>query len=106
MSTEAMSVQDRLALLSVLPDKGNITTLRIVRVLRESLSFSEAEHATLELEMLPDTVRWNPEKENAAKEIELGDKARDVIVASLKQADGRKDLAELHLPLWDRFVGD
>ena len=56
--------------------------------------------------MLPDTVRWNPDNENGAKQIELGDKARDVVVESLKQADQRKQLAELHIPLWERFIGD
>ena len=103
---EEMSVQDRLALLAVLPDKGDITTIRIVRVLREALSFSEPEHATLELEVLPDTVRWNPDANLPDKTIEIGERARDLIVAALKQADNRKDLAELHLPLWDRFVGE
>ena len=106
MSAEKMSIQDRLALLSVLPDKGNITTLRIVRVLRESLSFSDAQHATLSLEILPDTVRWNPDHDLPDKEIEIGDTARGVIAEALKQADQRQDLSDLHIPLWERFVGD
>lgn len=106
MSEEGFSVQDRLALLSVLPDKGNITTLHILRVLREELSFSEDEHAALELVTLPDTVHWNPDHKVPDKTIEVGDKARDVIATALKQADQRQDLADLHIPLWDRFVGD
>ncbi|MHC4067261.1 MAG: hypothetical protein ACYSUI_22540 [Planctomycetota bacterium] len=104
MATEKLSVQDRLALLSVLPDKGDITCLRIVRVLREELSFSEDEHASLQLEIKPDAVKWNQAHDVLDKEIELGDKARAVLVDSLRAMDKRKILTELHIPLWERFV--
>jgi len=54
-----LGVGDRLILLSILPREGDITTLKIVRELRENLSFDEAEHKELQLTSEGDTVRWN-----------------------------------------------
>lgn len=46
-------------LLQLLPVSGNLTTIRIVRELRESLSFNEDEHEVLRFQTLPgDRVKW------------------------------------------------
>ena len=45
----ALSVKDRLMLLGILPAESNLTTIRIVRELREGLSFSEGEHKDLQM---------------------------------------------------------
>ena len=42
-----LSVKGRLMLLGILPAEGDLTTIRIVRELREGLSFSETEHKQL-----------------------------------------------------------
>ncbi len=54
-----LTVLERLLLLNLLPEAGNLTTIRIVRELRESLSFTEDEHEVLRFETLPGgNVRW------------------------------------------------
>ena len=39
-----LDVGERIRLLGILPEKGNLLTLKIVRELRDDLSFSEKEH--------------------------------------------------------------
>jgi len=97
------SVKDRLILLGILPKEGNITTLKIVRNLREELSFNEEEHKLLNFTQNGNLTNWNLEPA-VKKEIEIGEKATDVIVETLKGLDKNKKLHEDHLPLWDLFV--
>ena len=100
-----LAISERVALLSVLPKEGNITNLRIVQRMREELSFSEEELATHKLTNTDQGVSWDPGPTDPFKDVEIGEKATDVIVAALKQADSREQLTEAHIPIWDKFVG-
>jgi len=98
-----LGVKDRLILLGVLPKEGNITTLKIVRKLREELSFNEEEHKLLNFREKAGMTVWNFETDGK-KEIEIGEKATDVIVETLKGLDRNNKLHEDHLPLWEIFM--
>lgn len=100
-----LSVPDRMGLLTILPAQGDITTLRIVRELREALSFSEAEHKELGLVVEGDSVRWDG-LNHIDKDIEIGPKATAIITEALVARNAAKALADSHLPLWDMFVGE
>lgn len=100
-----LSVPDRMSLLSILPPQGDITTLRIVRELREALSFDEQEHEALHLTIDGDKVTWDGAVD-LTKDVTIGEKANDIIVAALKAKDHEKVLTESHLPLWDKFMAD
>jgi hypothetical protein len=106
------SVLERIQLLSILPERGDITTIRIVRQLREDLSFTEEEHKELGFlksgDVRPDgsvvpenRMEWNPGF--PPKEIEIGDKAREVIVAALDAFNKTEQVDETWIPLFDRF---
>jgi len=43
-----LSVMERMTLLSMLPEKGSFTNLKLVRVARESLSFTDTEYKLLQ----------------------------------------------------------
>jgi hypothetical protein len=104
---EKFTIRERLLLLPILPHEGSITDLRIIRELREALTFSEAEHAELGIQHEDNgIVRWNPEKNDATKDIEVGSVARKVIAKALKRASDQEALSEAHIPLYERFVGD
>lgn len=103
---ENLTVQDRLALLSILPGQGNITTLKIVRSLREELSFSEQEHEDYGIVMKDGKVIWEVSSNGHAKDIEIGRKAREVIVAALEDGDRRNQLEDGHIGIWVRFMED
>ena len=100
---EKLSVSDRIVLLDVLPVQGDITTIRIVRALREDLSFTEAEHVKFGIRAVGNQVSW---KSNGLKEVEIGPKAREVIASAFKYLNEQKKLTPMHLGLYDRFVGE
>jgi len=97
-----LTVKERLLLLNVLPREGDITTLRVVRQLREALSFSEEEHATLNFVTEGNELKWSPEASQEA-EIALGKKASDVVAEVLKKLSDNKTLHEDYVSLWDKF---
>ena len=127
-----LTVVERITLINSLPAKGNFLTLKIVRKLTESLSFNEEEHKKLgfrEEYICPNCqesvyasvmvkcgkcdvdmgrtgmVSWNPEEE-FEKEVHIGDKAKAIIVEALKALDGNKALAEQHMSLYEKFIGE
>lgn len=113
-----LSVYERLILLNILPKEGDITTLRIVRTLRENLSFTESEHKVLCFKNPGETYIDNNGQERAVPigqvvwnqaaaiptDIAIGEKAFDIIVAALKRLNSERRLHESHLDLYERFV--
>ena len=98
-----LTVTERLLLLSILPEQGDLTTLRIVRDLQSNLSFSEEEHEKFELVADGGAVKWNPAKAEP-KVVDMGRKALDLIEAKLKEMDSKKTLTAQFLDIYDKFV--
>jgi hypothetical protein len=99
-----LTVLERLILLSVLPKEGDFTTLKIVRKLREDLSFTEEEHAKLNFQTQENGgVAWKMEGD-IPREIKIGEKASDIIVEVLKKLNTEKKLTENHFSLYEKFV--
>lgn len=98
-----LCVFDRLILLNVLPREGDYTTLRIVRDMREELSFSEEEHAVLQFKNEGGTVHWKREADTV-KSVQFGDKAMDIITETLKKLDAEKKLTEQHVSVYEKFI--
>jgi len=94
---------DRLILLNILPKEGDFTTLKIVRKLREDLSFSEEEHAALEFKNEGGNVKWK-QAGDVPKDVPIGEKASDLIAEVLKKLDKEKKLQETHYSLYELFV--
>ncbi len=132
-----LSVGERLQLLALLPSEGEITSLKILRKLRESLSFSEEEHRSLNLtqslvckdclyEVVPPALippprncpkcdkplrpggrmYWNRSVEQE-RELEIGEKAKSIIVKALisayKKLNKEEKLNDSHLGLFGKF---
>lgn len=98
-----LTVMDRALLYGILPAEGDITTLRIVRKLREDLSFSEDENKEFEIVQEEGQLRWNPEKATA-KAVEFGPKALKVVVKALKKLSDSDKLTIQYVDLYDKFV--
>jgi hypothetical protein len=98
-----LSVFDRLILLNIMPKEGDFTTLKIVRKLREDLSFSEEEHAVLEFKNDNGSVQWK-QTGDVPKDVPIGEKAADLIADVLKNLDKEKKLKDEHYTLFERFV--
>ena len=98
-----LTVLERLVLLGALPKEGDFVTLKLVRKLRENLSFDEAEIKELNFVQDGDQVRWN-EPANIIKRINIGEKMSDLIQGVLKKLDDEKKLREDHFSLYEKFV--
>ena len=95
---------DRLILLNVLPKEGDITTLKIIRKLKDDLSFSEEEHTALQFKNEDGQIMWK-EDADIKKEIEIGEKATDIIAEALKALNKARKLTEAHISIYERFTG-
>jgi hypothetical protein len=98
---------ERIGLLQVIPREGTPTTLKIVRDLQTSLSFTEVETAKY-LEVV-ETSQGKIEgfkKDILKDEVDLpvGLKALEIIHDTLDEKAKKKTLQYRELELWERFV--
>lgn len=98
-----LAVFERLILLNILPKEGDFTTLKIMRKLKEDLSFSEEEHKNLGIKIEDGMVRWKSEADSL-KEVNIGEKAHDIISEILKELNNKKKLTEEHMSLYEKFI--
>jgi len=98
-----LGVFERLILLNVLPKESDITSIKLIRKLREDLSFSEEEHKALQFKTEGGRMLWVADVVKP-KEVAIGEKASDIIVSALKKLNNEKKLQEEHIPIYERFV--
>jgi len=99
-----LSVLERLVLLNVLPREGTVTTVKIVRELRETLSFSEEEHAALKFERTESGgTEWDTGGEKD-KEIDFAPRALALVVETLERMDKEQKVTEDYLSIFEKFV--
>ena len=97
-----LSVMERIHLLSLLPKEGNLVTLKIVRNLQSALSFDEKELKETGLVINKDNrYEW---KKEVSKDVEIGDKAKEVIKDTFAELDKNKKLNMQTIDLYERFL--
>jgi hypothetical protein len=96
---------DRLILLQLLPQQGDLTTLRLVRDLQGVLSFSEEEHAALGFVQSEERVTWNSEAE-VVKDVHLGARMQVLLLDKLKELDKNEELKLDLLDVCDKLGYD
>lgn len=104
-----LNVAERIHLIAILPQESDVTTLRIVRELRESLSLSEEEHTEFQIETTEQngqiTYKWgNVKAAMTPREIKFRPKALAIIVEAFKRLNQAKRLRAELLPLYEMFV--
>jgi acetamidase/formamidase len=123
-----LSVYERLILLNILPIEGDIITIRIMRQLRETLSFTEEEYRDLQfknIHICPECetkaegpgeclkcqsrlvftgeIKW-AEEADRPKEFTFGDVSSRIISERLQELSQQKKLKESHINLYEKFV--
>lgn len=99
-----LSVLERLMIQNLLPMETNFTTLKLMRVAREDLSFTEEENRLLNFQPVDgDKLRWQ-DGQVGEVEIELGEVVTTEIVKALKKLNDENKLTESHLSLYEKFV--
>jgi hypothetical protein len=98
-----LNVLERALLLQLLPVKEDILILKIIHDLKNNLSLTEEEHKEFNILVDEDSITWN-NKGNEEKEINIGEKATDICIDALKEANKNKILTEQHISLYDKFI--
>jgi hypothetical protein len=97
-----LSILDRITLLGILPPtEGNYITFKILAQLKTDLSFSEIELKELNIHEADGRIYWD---KSIDKEIEVGDKAKEIICDSLKKLDEAGKINEQNVSLYERFI--
>ena len=98
-----LSVIERLTLLGILPEQGNLMTIKIVSSLREELSFDEDEHAELQFKSSEDGKRLQWNMPHPEKDVEMGLKATSIVYEVIRKMDDKEELTAQHLSLCEKF---
>lgn len=97
-----LGVKERLVLIGLLPETGNYLNLKLVREVKEALSFTEKEHKLLGLEIREGgAVAW---EKNILKEFTFGGVVTGLITAALTKLDKDEKLEDKHMELYRLFV--
>ena len=107
-----LSVLDRIMLLNVLPREGSFANLKILRIARENISFSEEENGLLKFRQEGDKTLWNDTMISEGKlvptvpecEFILGKVVTNLIVEELKRLNDTQKLTESHFSLYEKFM--
>jgi len=98
-----LNLMERITILQILPKEGSFATLKITRELQDKLGMSENEYKEFGIEELNGQIKWN-EKGKEEREIEIGEKAMDIISEELKNLDKDKKLNPNQISLYEKFV--
>ncbi|MBC8438986.1 MAG: hypothetical protein H8D87_04805 [Deltaproteobacteria bacterium] len=99
-----LSVLERVLLSNILPVKGSFMNLKLLRVAREDLSFSDKENKLLNLRQEKNQVLWNEPKPPLVKNIEFGEVATEMIKKALIDLDKKEDLSADLLTIYEKFI--
>lgn len=98
-----LNIPERIVLMQILPRENNFVTLKIIRDLNGILGIQENEFKKYGIVQKGDSVNWN-EKAIEEIEIEIGERAEDIIIESLKGLNDQKRLEQKHFSLYEKFV--
>jgi len=120
--------------MNILPKEGDFITLKLVRKLREALSFNEKEIAEINFKnhwrcpkcekvelsaesikcqecgihmILAGQVTWDEEKAiNVVKDVHMGKAMHNLCASTLKKLSDEGKLTEQHMSIYEKFVED
>ena len=98
-----LNVKERYVLLQILPREGDFITITVLKELKEKVFPSVVELDEFEIKQVNSQIKWN-DKGDEEREIEIGERATDIIVGSLKKLNDEKKLTEDHFSLYEKFV--
>ena len=99
-----LNLPERIEALQLLPEQGSFATLKIVNDLRMSLAPTEEETEKFEIRQEGNQIFWNPKANTIEVDIEMGNKAIDIIKDGLKKLDETEALGARHITLYEKFV--
>ena len=97
-----LNIIQRILIFSVLPQEGNLLTMKSLKGLKDKIVFTEEEVKEYEIRMDEGNYRWNPKKDSY-KTFEITEGEEQLITTGLKILDSEGKLTEQHLSLCDKF---
>ena len=97
-----LNVLERLLLVNLLPAEGTFSNLKLLRVTREEISFTEKENKKLGFIQEGGNIQWSDTVE--PKEIEFGEVIAKLVVNALKKLDKEEKLRDEHISLYEAFI--
>lgn len=101
-----LTIRERFKLMAVVPEQGDIMTLKAVRELRESLIPTEDEETFYDIQKVEGMVYWNDQKEPLSVDIELSKRATTVVQETLAKCSEDKTLPLDLLELYEQVCED
>ncbi len=106
-----LSVIERVMLSNVLPTEGTFANLRLLRVVKEEISFNEEENKLLNFRQEGTQLMWDS-KIVDGKQVEtfperdfrIGDVVTKLIREALEQLNSEAKLTEQHFSVYEKFV--
>ncbi len=102
-----LTVRNRFDLQSVIPKEGDLTAMKMIREVREDLSFSQEEHDQFEIKIFPNGgVSWNATKAEEVdnKEVTIPQTIVELIQKALEKLNVDKRIQDEHIDLYDMFI--
>ena len=99
-----LNVVDRLLILNLLPAEATFANLKILRLVKEALSFSEKEHKELQFKQEGEQTTWSPTAKVPDKEVKIGEIVTQMIVKKLKEMNEEGKGTEEYLNLYEIFI--
>ena len=100
------TIRERMLIGSLLPERGHVADLLILRELESALSFTAAEHEQLKLRNIGNgVVQWDETMaRQMTKEIPFPPRAVEIIAERLRQLDQDGQLHKDYLDLYEWFI--
>ena len=89
--------------MGVLPQNFNFADYRILSDLKRAASFSEKEQKDLGMTQTGNQINWTV-ADSPDKEIVVGKRATEILVAALKELDEKELLNEQVISLYEKFM--
>ena len=98
-----LKVIERMVLLNVLPVTGTLINLRLVRELREGLSFSDEENQSLAFKNENGKIFWD-DTDEVAKDVEISATMMDLVIGAFGVLDVEAKLHLDQIGVFERFL--
>lgn len=98
-----LGISERIMLLQILPGEGDYITFKILDELKAQLAFSEEEIKKYSIKTEANLITWNASIIEL-KEIEMGDKAKEIIANALDELEKKNKINASNVGLYEKFV--
>ena len=99
-----LNVLERLIVLNLLPAEGSFANLKILRVVKEELSFDEKEHKALGFNQDGEHLTWRQDANVPDKDVKFGEIATQMVVKKLEEMDKKEELKNEHFSVYEKFM--